>query len=615
MAVSFSPILHLPHSLPSLPALKSSRTKISATGSLSSSSSSASQMDLHNQGRQKFIEFPFVSAPHRDLMVNLVSTVEDRLGSHLLPFYTSLDVQHCQNESGSAQASLHIRSGLQSSQVDFILGSWLHCKLPTGGALNITSLSTYLNPSTDAPNFMIELIQSSPTSLVLILDLPPRKDLALSPDYLQTFYENTQLDTHRQMLMKLPEVQPYVSSSLYLRSILSPTVVLIQIGAEEGGPERMEEIIKNHLHPTAQEVLGIWLDHCACGERLVGEEEKAYMMKRDKLIKKKTIEIDLGTNFPRLFGPELTDRVLGAIQKISIRKIRNSVRALSITPFEMEQPMRGGALMEFPHLLAPHKDLMVGLISALDKRLHRHLLPSSATVPTDAEYYQNQSGASQGTLCINRGVDSSPIDFILASLADLSLTNGGAMNITNIQGYLKSSTDAPHFQFELVQCSPTYFIFFLDLIPRKDLVLNPDYLKTFYEDSQLEALRKQLCTQVLEAKPYFSSSLYFRNVCFSTGIVVSITCEDGGTAGRAEEIIRDIIEPIANEVLEIWMDSCVCKGGTTAAGENERDQLEKRDRMIKSRAIEMDLSSSMPIQFGQEVADRVLGIIRGVFRI
>jgi len=65
--------------------------------------------------------------------------------------------------------------------------------------------------------------------------------------------------------------------------------------------------------------------------------------------------------------------------------------------------------MEFPHLLAPHKDLMVGLISAVDKRLHGHLLPSSASVPPDAEYYQNQSGASQGSLCINRGVDSSPV--------------------------------------------------------------------------------------------------------------------------------------------------------------------------------------------------------------
>ncbi|CAK7337666.1 unnamed protein product [Dovyalis caffra] len=183
------------------------------------------------------------------------------------------------------------------------------------------------------------------------------------------------------------------------------------------------------------------------------------------------------------------------------------------------------------------------------------------------------------------------------------------MNITNIQGYLKPSTDAPHFQFELVQCSPTYFIFFLDLIPRKDLVLHPDYLKTFYEDTQLEARRQQFDTHIPEAKPYFSSSLYFRNVVSPTGILASITCEDGGTTERAEEIIRNNIVPIANEVLEIWMDSCVCKR-TSSVGEDERAQLEKRDRMIKSRAIEMDLSSSMPVQFGEEVANKVLGVIR-----
>jgi red chlorophyll catabolite reductase len=62
------------------------------------------------------------------------------------------------------------------------------------------------------------------------------------------------------------------------------------------------------------------------------------------------------------------------LKKISTRKIRNSILALSTTPFEMEEPMRGQRLMEFPHLLAPHKDLMVGLISAVDKRLHGHLL-------------------------------------------------------------------------------------------------------------------------------------------------------------------------------------------------------------------------------------------------
>ncbi|KAF2295226.1 hypothetical protein GH714_032209 [Hevea brasiliensis] len=273
-------------------------------------------MDLHNQGRAKFLEFPFVSVPHRALMVNLLSTVENRLGLQLLPCTLPLDVQHCQNESGTAQASLHIRSGQQSSTVDFILGSWLHCKLPTGAALNITSLSAYLNLSTDAPNFVIELIQSSPTSLVLILDLPPRKDLVLYPDYLQTFYEDSQLETRRQMLQKLPEVQPYVTSSLYLRSLLSPTAIMIRVETEEGGAGPMEEIVKNHVEPVAVEVLGLWLDHCACGGREAREEEKAYLKKRDELVKKKTIEIDLGSNFPRLFGPELTDKVMGAIRDV-----------------------------------------------------------------------------------------------------------------------------------------------------------------------------------------------------------------------------------------------------------------------------------------------------------
>ncbi|VVA09503.1 PREDICTED: red chlorophyll catabolite reductase [Prunus dulcis] len=278
----------------------------------------SSPMDIHNQASKiKFTDFPYVSAPHRNLMVDLVSILETRLGSELLPCTLPPDVQYYQNETGTNHASLHIRSGLASSPVDFILGSWLHCELPTGGALNITSLSSYLNQTTDAPNFLLELIQSSPTSLVLILDLPPRKDLVLHPDYLQTFYQDTQLDTPRQRLDKLAEAKPYFSSSLYIRSVVSPTAILVRIEAEaDGQRQSLEEIIENHVGPIAKEVLGIWLDQCASGKREVEEDERAYLKKRDDLIKRKTIEIDLGSNFPRLFGPDAADRVLGAIKEV-----------------------------------------------------------------------------------------------------------------------------------------------------------------------------------------------------------------------------------------------------------------------------------------------------------
>ncbi len=201
------------------------------------------------------------------------------------------------------------------------------------------------------------------------------------------------------------------------------------------------------------------------------------------------------------------------------------------------------------------------------------------------------------------------IDCILASWLHLEQPTG-AFDITNIAGYLKSSTDVPHFQFELVQCSPTYFILFLDLIPRKDIVLHPDYLKTYYEDTKIEALRQRL-DQLSEVKPYFSSSLYFRCVVSPTGILVSIKCEDGGTE-RVEEIIREHVGPISNEIMGIWMDMCIGKG--VEVGETERAVLEKRDTLIKSKAIEMDLSSSMPKQFGQEVADRVLRVIKSAFK-
>lgn len=200
------------------------------------------------------------------------------------------------------------------SQIDLVLGGWIHCKLPSGGALNITSLSAYLKTSTDAPHFLLDLIQSSPSSLVLILDLTPRKDLILYPDHLKTYYEDTQLDRHRQRLQKLPEVRPYFSPSLYVRALLSPTAILVSIDTGETTTS-IEEIIRDHVGPVANELLQFWIDKCACSEREVEESERAYLAERDRIIKSTTIEVDLGSSFPRLFGQEVADRVLGVLRE------------------------------------------------------------------------------------------------------------------------------------------------------------------------------------------------------------------------------------------------------------------------------------------------------------
>lgn len=196
------------------------------------------------------------------------------------------------------------------------MGSWLNCQLPTGGALNITSLSAYLRTMTDAPNFLFELIRNGPNSLVLILDLTPRKDLVMYPDYLKSFYEDTQLDSHRQALQTLPEAQTYFSSALYIRSAVSPTAVMLKIETD-AGQDRLEEIVADQLSAVSKAVLEIWLDKCALGKnRVMDESERAYLEKRDAVVKRKTIDIDLASNFPRLFGPEIAGRVIEVLREV-----------------------------------------------------------------------------------------------------------------------------------------------------------------------------------------------------------------------------------------------------------------------------------------------------------
>lgn len=91
---------------------------------------------------------------------------------------------------------------------------------------------------------------------------------------------------------------------------------MTRIETEAGGMERMEEILGSHVGTVAKEILGIWLDQCAFGEREVEDSERRYLEKRDALIKSKTIEIDLGSSLPRLFGPETAGRVLEALRKV-----------------------------------------------------------------------------------------------------------------------------------------------------------------------------------------------------------------------------------------------------------------------------------------------------------
>ena len=204
-------------------------------------------------------------------------------------------------------------------QVSFVLGSWLHCRLTTG-TLDIATIIVMLGPEIDAPHFMLEFIQNDNNSLVLLLDLLPRKDVVLDPHYLKRYYEDLDLEQLRKGLDKIPQSKVYVPSSLYVRSLVSPTAFLYKFKTLQhphsklnvGKVEDLHMLVKEILCPTSKEVLFKWLDAFKHKARRVHGDESRKLLDRDTNIKEKGIEIDLSSNMPRLFGHEITNRIIQA---------------------------------------------------------------------------------------------------------------------------------------------------------------------------------------------------------------------------------------------------------------------------------------------------------------
>lgn len=80
-----------------------------------------------------------------------------------------------------------------------------------------------------------------------------------------------------------------------------------------------------------------------------------------------------------------------------------------------------------------------------------------------------------------------------------------------------------------------------------------------------------------------------------------------------EEIVKDHVDHVAKEVLRIWLDQCACGKRNVLLDEAEKGILVKRDGMIKANGIEIDLCSSYPRLFGDDVGNRIISAIREVY--
>ena len=98
----------------------------------------------------------------------------------------------------------------------------------------------------------MEVIHNDSSNFILLLDLLPRKCLVFNPDYLKTFYEDTELEN-------APQSQFYIPSSLYVRSVVSPIALLFKF-RDLSSPHDLH-LVEELIHPTTNKVFGTWVEY------------------------------------------------------------------------------------------------------------------------------------------------------------------------------------------------------------------------------------------------------------------------------------------------------------------------------------------------------------------
>lgn len=68
------------------------------------------------------------------------------------------------------------------------------------------------------------------------------------------------------------------------------------------------------------------------------------------------------------------------------------------------------------------------------------------------------------------------------------------------------------------------------------------------------------------------------------------------------------MQPAATTVLQTWLEGY--KDLSHALDSDAMAYMKKRDDLIKTKGVEVDLSANMPRLFGQEIADRVVAAFR-----
>jgi hypothetical protein len=230
------------------------------------------------------------------------------------------------------------------------------------------------------------------------------------------------------------------------------------------------------------------------------------------------------------------------------------------------------------------------LLKKLDTRFHLHLDPSTK----DLEDYSSGDGNIKGTLNAFSGTE---IDWLVHSyIRNLGQSHFSTMRLT---AWLGSHVRVPHLVFEFGTL-PNIF-FYMDYVPRTDLITDQEYLDRYYEPVNQTYLRLQAEPRLVS---FTSKSVYVR--MFQSPISLCYT-------GSACEDTLEVIRTLAHEMLDRWL---TWVNGAEPVPEDARAALAERDLFLRRTSAERDPGNKLAAQIlGQELTDKLVRSLWGGDRI
>jgi hypothetical protein len=230
------------------------------------------------------------------------------------------------------------------------------------------------------------------------------------------------------------------------------------------------------------------------------------------------------------------------------------------------------------------------LYQKLEARFQLHPDPSVENL----QQYSSLDGNMKGSLTAFSGEE---VDWLVHSwLGNPEKSNFSTMRLTT---WLKSHIQVPHLAFEFGTLPD--ILFYIDYIPRTELLTDLAYLDRYYEPVNQTFLKLQDDSRF---KVFTSKSLYLR--LFQSPVSL---CYTGAPTFDTLELTRTL----AHETLDRWL---TWVDAAEPVPEDAREALAARDLALRRGSAERDPGNKFVAQmFGSELTDKLVRSLWGGDRI